>query len=218
MSKFHQNSCEQWIDIQKRFFGTSAPTTQVWTQPNDIIQMLTPFCGLGCNHMFLPTGGGLDLDAVTRSHEPSCLELMTGSSPNIVSPARLIFESFPDDLSLSYFRLETKQLAPSGGCTNPSSDYEEVVELSSSPLHYIERSAWDDGSYHDNTGLEVPLPQSARLAVRYFSGSFVVFAKHSLYNSIQDTYDARHNTKTAPEFRTYVQSMMNKTKREGVDR
>ena len=159
--------------------------------------------------MFLPAGGGLDLDAVIRSHEAGCLELLTGSVPNIVSPARVIFESFPGCLSLSYFRLETNQLAPFGVYGAQSSSSEEVVELSSSPMHYIERMAWDDGHYsHDEDGRTIPLPQSARIATRWFSGSFVVFAKGSLYNQVGSTYDARHNKMSAIEFRAYMSTVI----------
>ena len=211
MSEFHQKNCADWIAIQNQVFGTSIPTTQEWTQLDDIIQILSPFCGAGRNHMFLPAGGGLDLDAVIRSHEAGCLELLTGSVPNIVSPARLIFESFPDCLSLSYFRLETNQLAPAVAHDHAPSGYEEVVELSCSPEHYIKRMAWDDGHYgHDENGREIPLPKSARLAIRWFSGSFVVFAKGSLYNQEGSTYDARHNKMSAIEFRAYVSRIVAK--------
>jgi hypothetical protein len=215
MSQFKQNNRAEWIGIQQRVYGTNPAPTQQWTRPEEILRALSPFCACDRNHMFFPDGGGLDLEAVFSSHEPGCLDLMTGGVPNVVRPARLLFESFPDYASLSYFRLETAQLESSGVYENLTSGYEEVVELS--PRNYIERWTWDAGFYdHDESGREIPLPESARLAVRWFTGAFVVFAKGSIYNSISATYDARHNKMSAPEFRTYIERMIAHAKERGI--
>ena len=56
------------------------------------------------------------------------------------------------------------------------------------------------GYYEDDT----PLPKNYRTVYRYLKGSFVIFAKTSIYNEIIGTYDARHSKMTAEEFRKYI--------------
>jgi hypothetical protein len=215
MTEFKARNCAEWITIQNRVFGTTIPASQEWTNVGDIIRVLAPFCGANSNHMFLAEGGGLDLEAVSRSPEPGCIRLLTGGAQHVIRPVRLLFESFSDYPSMSYIRIETDPLAPSGAYEAVEGNYEEVVELS--PQHYLARVAWDAGYYTDDeSGEEIPLPRSAHLCIRWFSGTFVVFAKGSIYNAIRGTYDGRHNNMNAAEFRAHVQEIIDRAILDGI--
>jgi serine/threonine-protein kinase len=204
MSDFHQQNRDEWIALQLREFGNSPPATQEWSSVTAIVRALTPFCGQPKCHMMLPGSGGNELTGVAPSSEPGCLELL-GGIPNIVRPARLLFETIPDDRSLSYFRLETSPLTPSRAYDDSSGFFDDVVEVS--PQHYVKREGWDAGYYLDDSGQRILLPRSARRCARWFTGAFVVFAKGSIYNSISETYDGRHAKMTTSVFRAYVEGM-----------
>lgn len=208
----HQ-SRHKWIDLQNRVFGNSPPSTQEWTSLNDVVRVLTSFCGPNLNHMFFPGSGGHDLKAVTHSSEPLCIELLNGV-PNIVRPARLLFETVPDYRSLSYIRLETESLAPSRAYDGYPCFYEDVVEVS--PQHYVKPSEWKAGYYLDESGQQVLLHGSARVCARWFTGAFVVFAKGSIYNAVSEMYDGRHAKLTASDFRAYVESLAMEAKQQRV--
>ena len=66
--------------------------------------------------------------------------------------------------------------------------------------HYISWKCGNYGYYEDSTSL----PKDYRIVYRYLSGSFVIFAKTSIYNDISGTYDARHSKMTAEEFKKYI--------------
>ena len=66
--------------------------------------------------------------------------------------------------------------------------------------HYISWVCGNYGYYEDDT----PLPKNYRTVYRYLKGSFVIFAKTSIYNEIIGTYDARHSKMTAEEFKKYI--------------
>lgn len=85
----------------------------------------------------------------------------------------------------------------------PTSQYEALCELA--PGHYVEYSAIDAGYYgHDEDGNEKRLPPGARSIMRWFEGSFVVFAKASTYNADKSTDDGRHAAMTVDEFREHI--------------
>jgi hypothetical protein len=172
-----------------------------WSNPQEIIAILNTFGGRGFNHMFLPSGGGLDLWGCNASHEPGCIELDSDGLIDICKPKILYYEPVVGKLNLSYFRLETGNLAPSG--VYPSLYdlvHEEVTELT--PGKYVSRSVFDYGEYDGK-----PLPSEARCLTRYFNGAFVIFCKTSLYNKISATYDGRHNKMSADEFLKYVSGL-----------
>ena len=129
----------------------------------------------------------LDLKGAADSAEPDCITLhFVEDPPCIVKPKVLIFQSFDKPYEWAYFRLETKGLEPSGWYENLTGIKEELTELH--PGEYIHRNYWDAGYYEfDETGRELPLPDTARIVFRYLSGSFLFFAKASPYNEIRST-------------------------------
>src|SRR5665648_91318 len=58
---------------------------------------------------------------------------------------------------------------------------------------------------YNEKGVRVLLPKNARVVSRYFTGSFVIFAKSSPYNKNHVTYDARHDRMNSKKFRQYIE-------------
>jgi serine/threonine protein kinase len=202
----------QWADVQQKLFPIM-PARASWDNLDDIIAILNILGGTSdLNHLFFPSGGGLDLDQAVRSvREPDCIELVTNGCTQIVKPVRLLFESFNDDLQWNYFRLETGGLAPSEVyCDTPQTElYEEVTDLGGQT--YVSFSAWNNNEY-----LGKPLPEGSRAVTRFYRGAFVIFQKSSIYNSVPATYDGRHNKMSSDDFRASIATVVaHRKKRKG---
>lgn len=193
----------KWLEVQRNLFPAVIPSSCSWTELDSIVKVLNKISAPNLNHMFFPTGGGIDLRGAKYSNEEGCIELDFGSIPRIIKPRVLYFESFVPYYNSSYFRLETYALSPSGIYEEYLNPREELIELE--PLEYLDSSSWDDGEfYNKHTGEYEPLPGNARRVIRIFRGSFAIFAKGSLYNRISETYDGRHDKMPASEFRAYI--------------
>lgn len=152
------------------------------------------------NHMFIPTGGGLDLQSVLKAQEEDCIIMCAGGAYFLVKPKMLILENINKDFLWSYFRLELQQLMPIGEeC--PIKSREMLTE--DLPGHYISPICGNYGYYEDGT----KLPDNYRVIDRFLEGTFVFFSKTSIYNRISGTYDARHNIMNTVQFRNYIEKM-----------
>ena len=155
----------------------------------------------GLNHMFLPTGGGQDVESAKYANEEGCICLVAGGCNYIFKPYRLELENYGKrDYRWSYFRL---QLEPIEAISNAI--YEDCREslIEDFPGHYIESNLASYGRYDDGT----EFPKGHRQVDRFLNGSFVIFSKQSVYNHISGTYDARHNKMSSMEFRHYIGTM-----------
>ena len=215
---FHRMNQEQWFEVQQKLFPTAFPNRVIWENINDIVNVLKMLCTYdNLNHMFFPSGGGLDLEDARLSIEEGCIEL-DFKLIDIVKPKRLIFESFGYNPEWNYFRLELDELKPSGVYKTEEGeepyevkyDNEEVSELY--PGQYEDFDILEERSYYQELGYEIP--DNARQVTRWFRGSFVIFNKRSIYNLNPSTYDARHNKMSTEEFRDYIQRNVNSFKKE----
>lgn len=195
---YKEKNKQDWKNVIIDLFPSGIPEKCEWTKLEDIISILNAVGSIkNLNHMFYPTGGGLDLTGATKSNENGCIELHTGGLFDVIKPKSLIFEKMSEDNEWSYFRIETNQLEPSGVYKETDGNYEEVTELE--PNNYVNRNVWDANEYQGK-----PLPKGARVVSRYFKGSFVIFRKTSIYNSISSTYDGRHSKMSTDEFKEYI--------------
>jgi serine/threonine-protein kinase len=167
------------------------------------------------NQTYLPDGGCLNLKRGEDSAEPDCLDLHFVDHPVcIVKPRILFFQSFNKAYAWAYFRLETKELEPSGWYENLTGIKEELTEIS--PGDYADRKYWDLGSYeYDETGREIPLSSRARIVIRYFSGSFVIFAKGSAYHEISSSSAGSHSKMNEEAFKAYIGGTVKMLRKEG---
>ncbi len=200
---FRKECLKLWKQALNDIFPNKVPASAKWTE---IAEMSAVLAVVGSqpnsNHIFFPTGGGMDLDgAAPYNEEPGCLALKVGDRVlEVVKPSALLFESFGDDLQWAYFRLECEPLPDSGAHVTPQGDSEEVVLLGPGEK-YVPRSAWDDDEHEGKH-----LTKAARLVVRSTGGGpLVIFSKGSTYNfGNSDTYDARHAEVDAARFHDYI--------------
>jgi len=200
MDFYGQNKTD-WDEILRDIFPNGILKHCEWTDLNQIVSILNKIGSKDAsNHMFYPTGGGLDIESAQLSTEDGCIELFTGLT-DILKPKFLSFESFRDD-RWNYFRIETNELQPSNVEDSERDNFsEELTELTAGK--YVSRRHWDEGEYNGG-----PLPKGARVLTRYFKGSFVIFSKSSPYNQKSSTYDGRHNKMSAVEFRAYIENVI----------
>jgi serine/threonine-protein kinase len=207
MLKFKMECRLKWLTALQSL-GSAPPTQAVWTGVHNIAAVVQPFAASGCNHVLLPSGGGMDVISVVPSSEHDCIELVLSKrSAYVMKPERLILRHFPDAPLESFLLLELQNLAPSGIYSQLTRGSEELVELDSE--NYIERSYWDEGTYgSDSSGNPRPLPAHARLIVRWFGGKAMMLSKGSIWNGVPATYDGRHSRMTADEISKQINDVL----------
>lgn len=194
-----------WNEVIKSIFPVGSPTTCVWTDHKEIIEVLNKIGSFAnTNHMFYPKSGGLDLKGSSTSFESNCIEIKT-SFNEVISPISLTFNSFEndDENDWTYFRIDLNEISQTDVYNYDANFQEELTELE--PLYYVGREHWDEGEFNDEK-----LPETARLVIRRLKGALVIFGKLSSYNKHSRTYDGRHNNYDESEFRDYIQSVINK--------
>jgi len=202
---FKDNNLETWKKKILEIFNNNVPKRYEWTDIKEIINILNIIGELNLNHTFFPSGGGLDLTGAGLASEKDCINLYFGSlSHDVIKPSKLIFNSFDDDYQWAYFRIETYELAPSGVYDIDIEEDEEVLDLGDAK--YTQRQFWDMGYYVDENGTRKELSSDAKVVTRFLKGSFAIFAKASIYNSVSGTYDGRHNRMDDERFRRYIQT------------
>jgi serine/threonine-protein kinase len=200
---FKKRNPLEWKYAQLKLFPLSAPRRAEWIDLEEMVRVLKVLGHkTNLNHLFFPSGGGLDLnDARLSDIEPGCIELVANGLTSLCRPRMLTFEGFIEDPAWSYLRLDCRELRPSG-VYDLHDDFrdEEVTDLGGG--NYVERSYWDEGEYAGEG-----LPGCARVLTRYSRGAFLLVQKTSVYNKIGSTYDARHNKMTRDTFREYMDGL-----------
>lgn len=222
LEDFHQRARAQWDSAVASIASPSDPRTKVWRGVRNITDALTPLMGEGRNHAHLPTGGGQDFEAVRLSSEPGCLEFRVGRRTGyVVKPKSLTLERI-DSPGNSFLLLALDELEPSGVYhVEPDEDEdheeinrrrldrgsEEVLELG--PGQYEDRNLWDRGFLgYDQDGREQPMPDEARIVVRFFRGSILFVSKGSLWNGSPRTYDGEHDGLTPDLIRAAIEGAL----------
>jgi serine/threonine-protein kinase len=200
MRDFHSRNIREWLSIQSQLFPIGTPQRAVWTGIDEICAVLRLAADSNnLNHMFLPTGGGMDLTKVEIAAEPGFIRLELGMHI-ILKPRSLSFETFGHGSPWNYFRLEAEQVPTTnvpGAYVTRDRMEELLCELT--PGNYVAYEAWEEAEYSN-----APLPNTARLIHRALEGAFVIFAKRSWYNLVPETYDGRHQQMTGDVFRDYI--------------
>ena len=202
VSNFQKSNYSEWKYLQNRLFPKTVPSHTEWRDIDSIIKILNDIGSMpGLNHMFLPTGGGQDIETAKCANEEGCICLVAGGCNYIFKPYRMELENYgKNDYRWSYFRLQLEPIEPISNVI-----YEDCREslIEDFPGHYIESNLANYGRYNDGT----EFPKGYRQVDRFLKGSFVIFSKQSVYNHISGTYDARHNKMSSIEFQYYIGSM-----------
>lgn len=219
LSNFHRRAGIEWDRAIASVTGNKSASSYMWTSRADIIDALEPFMGESRNHAHLPTGGGMDFLSVRRSSEPGCIEFRVGRrTAYIAKPKRLTLEIIPSPGN-SFLRLDLDELEPSGVYhveADEDDDHEEINRrrlergseelLELAPGEYEHRGLLDRGFLgYDRDGEEIPIPDTARVVVRFFRGSILFVAKGSYWNSTPRTYDGEHDKLSIKQIRQIVE-------------
>lgn len=201
-SNIQKRNYSEWEHLQNKLFPKTLPLHAEWSDLDSIIEILNNVGSLpGLNHMFLPNGGGMDIESARQAAEKECICVVAGSCNYILKPRKLELENYGNrDYMWSYFRLELEALESISG-----SVYEECCEsvIEDFPGHYVESKLKNYERYDDGT----EFPKDYKIVKRMLAGTIVIFPKQSIYNHISGTYDARHNKMSSIQFRHYMKTM-----------
>lgn len=203
---FHISNISSWKHYLHDVFPSGLPESAVWKDVKAMVSILSRAAQVNdMVHMFIPGGGGLDLDSVRLSHEPGCITI---NGHIIVKPLSLEYEGISKNLEYNYFRLNSDALSSSGVYSDefytlmsdesPDEPLLEMYNPSTEDYKYIEYS--DEIPYYD--GMQVSE------VARFLNGSFVFFCKRSPFNLIYQHYDGRHSKLSSSEFRSYAKSLL----------
>ncbi len=193
------NQAKEWDFIQNQLFLTSV-TSARWTNFDDIVKILqfvTKRSNL--NHLFLPTGGGIDAEKVEKAYEKGHIFIYNIGPVIQLKPKNLYMECFTNPI-YNYFLLEAENIEPI--CRENINTNKEYCAALSNGEHIISDGI-NYGVYKYDS--DEKLPQDTRIVERYTGGKFLFTFKMYGYNSINGTYDARHNAATIQEFRKYME-------------
>lgn len=193
------NQAKEWFFIQNQLFLT--PVTSVkWTKLDDIVnilQFVTKRSNL--NHLFLPTGGGIDAEKVEEAYEKGHIFIYNIGSVIQLKPKNLYMECFTNP-AYNYFLLEAENIEPiCKESDNTSREYCAALPNG----EYVISDGINYGVYKYDS--DEKLPKGTQIVVRYTGGKFLFTFKMFGYNKISGTYDARHNDATIQEFRKYME-------------
>lgn len=214
---FEIENARRWSEALKATFPKNVPASAAWTDPREMVHVLSPFCGQAVNHTMLPRSGGMDILKISYDDAKGLIELWPNARVAYVArPQTLEFrhvEASPVD---SFFMLTNASLDPSGVYEDFTGNYEEILELPDG--EQMDRSHLDLGYIgHTENGEEIPLPDEYRLVCRYLDGKFLMVAKSSLWNRVTATYDGRHNKLSADEIQKQLADALAKYKQRKED-
>lgn len=203
LEDFHNRSRAAWVSAIEQIVGESPPSTTVWKGPDAIADAIAPFLGPNANHAHLPTGGGRDFHAVEHSNEAGCLDFVVDeNSIYRLKADRLTLEYIPEAPAESFLLLEAgslRAIADDGGRDRQ----EELFELADGER--FSRDVWDRGFLgYDDEDREIPIPEDAKLVVRWLGGNFLLVTKGSMWNGDAGTYDGRHDSMSVADIRALI--------------
>ncbi|MGG0419608.1 protein kinase [Priestia aryabhattai] len=205
---FKESNIQEWEFVIRKISPISIASDISWSDPSQIVTVLKLLSSIkSLNHMFMPSGGGMDLLNCHISNSPGFIELNFGPDYIVkLKPKKLSLNLFKDHFEWNYFLLETETIPPSGVYTYTDTDRSKIYKeplLELSTDKYVE-------SYHLNYGVYNgdPLPSNAREVHLGLKGSYCIFAKGSTYNSIPDTYSAYQDKMSAEDFKKFIEKFI----------
>ncbi|OYO51451.1 hypothetical protein CG709_19640, partial [Lachnotalea glycerini] len=109
-----KSNYSEWKYLQSKLFPKTVPLHTEWRDIGSIIKILNDIGSMpGLNHMFLPTGGGQDVESAEYAKEEGCICLVAGGCNYILKPHKLELENYGQkDYRWSYFRLQLEEIEP----------------------------------------------------------------------------------------------------------
>ncbi|ARK20967.1 protein kinase domain-containing protein [Sporosarcina ureae] len=196
-----------WRFIEETIVQQHHPSTVIWRNKDQVIDILQRISKLNFNHTFIHEGGGMDLldiKAFDEKEEDMVILSFGLNMKHVFKVKKLIWELPNEDPKFSYFRLEFDNIKP----IYPSTVNELKKWLKSQNDKYTSEVVSEDLIVNDKGEYEhyYEDDEIAHFNVtRWFDGSFLIVHKSSIYNAISNTYDGRHSKFRAEEFREYME-------------
>lgn len=197
-----------WRFIEETVIQQKNPSTVIWRNKSQVIEILKQLSILNFNHTFIHEGGGMDLIDIREFNEVIENDMVLISFGfnfyHLFKIKKLVWELPNEDPEFSYFRLEFDNITPIYPETveelkewRKQRNFEYTGEIVSEDLIINTNGEYE----HYREDDEIALFN----ITRWFSGSFLIVPKGSIYNSIHNTYDGRHSKFNAEDFREYME-------------
>lgn len=203
-----ESSRSLWKFIEETVVHQNNPSTVVWRNKQQVIEIVKQLSMLNFNHTFIHNGGGMDLIDIKEIEQVNEKDLIgidfNYNRLQLFKLKRLIWELPNEDPEFSYFRLEFDNLNP----IFPEGVEETQRWLRAQGLMDSSEEIVNEDLIINDEGEYEPYYESDEILTsitRWFGGSFLIVPKASIYNSIQATYDGRHSKLNAEEFREYME-------------
>nr|WP_245917570.1 protein kinase [Bacillus canaveralius] len=197
-----------WGFIEKNVIQQTNPSTVIWRDKLQVVEILKQLSILNFNHTFIHEGGGMDLIDIKLFEEEIEKDMVIlgfgFNMDHVFKVKRLIWELPNGDSEFSYFRLEFDKVNP----IYPSAVEELEKWMKNQNFEYNNEVVSEDLIVNNNGEYELYYEDDeiAHFSItRWFDGSFLIVPKGSIYNSIQNTYDGRHSKFKAEDFREYME-------------
>lgn len=205
-SNFNTSNIQEWEFVIHQISPIGIASDMSWSNPKQIVKVLKLLSSINSlNHMFMPSGGGMDLLDCNISNSPGFIELNFGYGYIVkIKPKKLTLNFFENNFEWNYFLLETETILPSGVY-----EYDDISEIYDESLLELSTDKYVE-SYHLNYGVYKgkPLPSTARGIYLGLKGSYCIFAKGSTYNAIPQTYSAYQDKMSAEKFRKFIEELI----------
>ncbi len=198
----------EWEFLKKHIFGSYVPMTSVFTDKNEIVDILNLICRMpAANHALFSSRGGLDLVHAELFDEAETILLQFEPIDRCVLKPKELRVEFFDDSEWNYFLLIADDLPLIDGISNGPNSQRVIRDY---PGHYVDAIDEMYGVYDYDTGIS--LPANAISVERWNFGRLLVVAKSGPYNQyIPSAYDGRHR-KLSPEYFRQYMTLLCKTK------
>lgn len=200
---FHIKSLERWWGMLSSLFEIESiadlPERHEWTDPNEIIQVLHMIGTQTSNHVFSPSGGGLDLrSARANEYFPGFIDM---NLDNIVFetmiPAKLEFyRCLERDVDATYFLLEN---AP----TNQV--FSQDITRQRQEL-YISKDGKFASYDQIRDSYDEDFANWQEFQIHFLQSRFVIAHKGGSYNDFGPHYTPVQNTLSPPKFYDYARA------------
>ncbi len=171
-----------WAFISELLFGNNPQKSAKWANKDVIIRILNIISSFDVlNHCFFSDGGGLDFEKAEDATEEGFIDLVASGYRYRIKPKILYFESF-NNQELNYFKLDFETVNKVFQDNNNTYTFERLCE--DFPGHYVDAKDFQYGVYDYDAGK--PLPDTARIVNRYYSGSLLIVNKLGIFNKFDD--------------------------------
>jgi hypothetical protein len=207
-----EQAMERWNKAINQIFNGPLPSFCEWADKEEIISLINIIgtiekCSKS-NFTYVPFGQLRSLYGAAISNEADCIELLTWIDPIIiVKPLKLMFHKFGDNNELSFFRLDTLEMAHTGLYDNLTCGYEILCEYTLRNYGVLKIDNMFNEERHYN------LPVQMRLVARnQAGGAFVSFALTSPYvklhtAKIGTSIKSVHTDMTSQQFISYIEEL-----------